>query len=291
MNQGLSHYVNASGTNWDTLIPQYLMAYRTTPHGSTGYSPYYLLHGREMVLPTTQDIKAQISPKVTGTDYEGKLENLKASLNLAYRIVRRDIRKANAKNRQYYDRKAKERSFRVNDLVYLFNPARKRGQSSKFQFPWTVPYRILAKLSDLHYRIANTQGREFTVHVNWLKRAYNQYTWEKTREKGSVRKTRGRRQPNPEEKQEIRAPGPITVPRVGNGPPTPQTPNRYSPRRLDTPSALQTDPGSERTDPEYVPPDTHRSRRELSTSRFQPPLTRLDSRLQPLYEEQWEIGN
>jgi hypothetical protein len=27
MNQGLSHYANASGTNWDTLIPFYLMAY------------------------------------------------------------------------------------------------------------------------------------------------------------------------------------------------------------------------------------------------------------------------
>ena len=45
MNQGLSHYLNASGTKWDTLIPLYLMAYRATPHGSTGFSPYYLLHG------------------------------------------------------------------------------------------------------------------------------------------------------------------------------------------------------------------------------------------------------
>jgi hypothetical protein len=46
MHQGLSDYVNASGTNWDTLIPFYLMAYRATSHGSTGFSPYYLLHGR-----------------------------------------------------------------------------------------------------------------------------------------------------------------------------------------------------------------------------------------------------
>ena len=48
LNQGLSHYVNASGTNWGTLILLYLMAYRATPHGSTGYSPYVLLHGREI---------------------------------------------------------------------------------------------------------------------------------------------------------------------------------------------------------------------------------------------------
>jgi hypothetical protein len=111
---------------------------------------------------------------VIGTDYEGKLENLKSSLDLAYKTVRRNIRKANAINPQFYDRKAKKRSFKVNDIVYLFNAARKRGQCSKFQFPWTGPFRILSKLSDLHCRIMNRQGREFTVHVNRLKRAYNQ---------------------------------------------------------------------------------------------------------------------
>jgi len=136
LNQGLSHYVNASGTNWDTLIPLYFMAYRHTPHGSTGYSPYFLLHGREMVLPTTQDIRAKLSPKVKGTDYEGKLENLKSSLNLAYKMVRRNIRKSNETNRQYYERKAKKRSFKVNDWVYLFNPTRKRGECSTLKFLW-----------------------------------------------------------------------------------------------------------------------------------------------------------
>jgi hypothetical protein len=76
MNQALSHYVNASGTNWDTQVPLLLMVYRATPHGSTVIS-HSLLHDREMVLPTTQHIQAQLSPKVIGTYYEGKLENLK----------------------------------------------------------------------------------------------------------------------------------------------------------------------------------------------------------------------
>ena len=46
MNQGLSHYVNSAGTNWDDLVPYYLLAYRGTPHGTGGYSPYNFLHGR-----------------------------------------------------------------------------------------------------------------------------------------------------------------------------------------------------------------------------------------------------
>jgi transposase InsO family protein len=54
MHRGLSHYINAAGMNWDTLVPLYLMAYRSLPHSSTGFTPYYLLHGREMVTPTTK---------------------------------------------------------------------------------------------------------------------------------------------------------------------------------------------------------------------------------------------
>jgi hypothetical protein len=42
------------------------MAYRATPHGSSGFSPLYLLHGREMILPTTQSITAKLSPEVNG---------------------------------------------------------------------------------------------------------------------------------------------------------------------------------------------------------------------------------
>jgi len=43
-------------------------------------------------------------------------------------------------------------------------------------------------------------------------------------------------------------------------------------------------PGSQRADPNYVPPDTPRSRRELGTTRPDPPVTRLRSRLQAVLE-------
>ena len=78
----------------------------------------------------------------------------------------------------------------------------------------------------------------------------------------------------------------IPVPQDGNRQPTPRTPNR-SPPHVDTPA---TEPhssnvhGSQRTDPNYVPPNTPRSRRELGTTRSYLPLTRLQSRLQALEE-------
>ena len=52
LHAGLSHYVNATNKNWVVLVPFYMMAYRATLNTFTGYSPFYLLHGRELRLPS-----------------------------------------------------------------------------------------------------------------------------------------------------------------------------------------------------------------------------------------------
>ena len=37
------------------------MAYRATPNSTTEYSPFYLLHGREMTLPSSDNLKAKVT--------------------------------------------------------------------------------------------------------------------------------------------------------------------------------------------------------------------------------------
>jgi hypothetical protein len=41
LNIALSHYLNSSLTDWNLKVPYYLMAYRSTPHSTTGYSPFF----------------------------------------------------------------------------------------------------------------------------------------------------------------------------------------------------------------------------------------------------------
>ena len=60
LHTALSHYVNAAHNNWDFLVPFFLMAKRATPSTATGYGPIFLLHGREMTLPSNEDLKAKI---------------------------------------------------------------------------------------------------------------------------------------------------------------------------------------------------------------------------------------
>ena len=42
---------NARHDDWDEILPFAMSAYRSTPHESTKYSPYFMVYGREVTLP------------------------------------------------------------------------------------------------------------------------------------------------------------------------------------------------------------------------------------------------
>jgi hypothetical protein len=107
------------------------MAYSATPYSTTGYSPFHLLYGQEMVLPKEGHLKTKISPDMLDVDHVQRLENLKFSLKKANKEVGLN-RKANQKNKAYY-KKTKEGKFEGNDKVYLFCPARKPGRCHKLR--------------------------------------------------------------------------------------------------------------------------------------------------------------
>ena len=47
----MSYFVNKEAQNWHKCSPYAVLAYRTTPHMVTGYSPHYLMYGQELRLP------------------------------------------------------------------------------------------------------------------------------------------------------------------------------------------------------------------------------------------------
>jgi transposase InsO family protein len=279
LHTGLSHYINATNTNWDVLVPFYLMAYRATPNTVTGYSPFYLMHGREMLLPSSDNLKAKISK--LPLDHTQRLQNLKDSLKLAYKTVRQANRKSRRKNKKLYDRKAKLRSFQKGDFVYLFNPAVKPGLSRKFHKPWSGPYRITAKISDLNYEIESQNFKKQVVHVNRLKQAYNLDAWEPKAKQKKRRKTREKPPPQTEEEEEEIKIGPFpllqTIPQAREI--EPRTSPDSSPHTPETTPHMLDTPASENRDPTYVPFQTPRSRRELQPTRTEPPITRSRARI------------
>jgi hypothetical protein len=61
--------------------------------------------------------------------------------------------------------------------VYLYHLAIKPGLSKKFKKTWTGPYKVIAKLSELNYKIMNQGNKTQIIHVNRLKANYNPQIW------------------------------------------------------------------------------------------------------------------
>jgi hypothetical protein len=178
MHRRLSHYINVVGTNWDTLVPLCLMEYRRMPLPSTDFTSYYLLHGREMFVPTTQSLKPNLNPDEERTDQAARLENVKSRLSRAYKLVRENTRKWHAYNKRYHDRLANAQSFTAGELVYLFCPAVKGGRSSNFHKAWCGPCQVTAKTSELNCGLVDNKSKKIVVHINRLKPSYNPRRWQ-----------------------------------------------------------------------------------------------------------------
>jgi transposase InsO family protein len=57
--------LNKSGRKWLQELPAVLWSLRTTPSRATGFTPFFLVHGAEAVLPTDVEYG---SPRVRGYD-------------------------------------------------------------------------------------------------------------------------------------------------------------------------------------------------------------------------------
>jgi hypothetical protein len=159
------------------------------------------------------------------------------------------------------------------------------GLSRKFRKPWSGPFKISTKISDLNYEIVDQNGKKQTVHVNRLKLSHNTEIWKPKTEHKFAKKRPKKPVTRPveeeeEEEEEIRA-RPLPVKKANR--PEDSTDHEILPNsNLSTPEPLPqiTDtPASERSDPSYQPSETPRSRREMQNTRFESPMTRAHTKV------------
>ena len=113
----LCKLVEKRGKNWDMLLGPVLFAYCTTPHDSTGESPFFLMYGRDARLPTALDFHMPLSgcPTVE-TDYARELYK---ELKIAREIANKNIKKAQSSQKTQYDKIAKNCNVEAGDLVMM----------------------------------------------------------------------------------------------------------------------------------------------------------------------------
>lgn len=167
MEQFLSKVVERHQTDWDKHLPLFLMAYRAAIHETTGQTPAKVVLGRELRLPCDLVFgSAGTSNEEGATSY---VENLRESLLITHQLVRQRMNIASDRMKARYDVRANPRQFNEGDLVWLYNPQRKKGLSPKLSPSWEGPYRIVKRINDVVYRIQRSpRSKMKVVHLNRL---------------------------------------------------------------------------------------------------------------------------
>jgi len=133
---------------------------------STGYTPFYLLHGRQAILPV--DIQYGTSHSHQATSQTEYVTELNQRLLSAFELVHETAGMQHERQKEYYDTKAISDPRAVGDLVWVLNPKVPKNSSKKLFHP---SFRVIKKLSECTYRVQKLEGRKQrqVVHFNRLK--------------------------------------------------------------------------------------------------------------------------
>ena len=135
----LKSYCQVQQNNWDFYLQQVMMAYRSSPHSSSKISPNRMMLGREITLPMQAVVGRPRSDDFV-KDFNDYVIDLEDNLQKCHDIARENIKAASRYQRKYYDCSSKKRSFKPGQLVWLHDPSRKVGISSKLVNKWKGPF-------------------------------------------------------------------------------------------------------------------------------------------------------
>ena len=82
-------------------------------------------------------------------DYRNRIVE---KVELAQNLARENLQRAQQKMKDYYDQKTKEPVFEVGQRVWVYTPRTRKGLSKKLMHNWLGPYRIVEKLSPVHFK-------------------------------------------------------------------------------------------------------------------------------------------
>ena len=163
----LATMVDSYPSSWEQNIRRVCLAYNSSVHASTGFSPFFLMFGRQVKLPVDLMYGTTQGKETAVMEY---VKNLKDGLLEAYALVRDRCETEHKRQKSIYDRKVHGEPYSEGDLVWLYTPAVPSGQSRKLHRPWKGPYKVVERLGDATYKLQGTRGRRpQIVHFDRLK--------------------------------------------------------------------------------------------------------------------------
>ncbi|WVY97056.1 hypothetical protein V8G54_029207 [Vigna mungo] len=145
---------------WVEELPEVLWAYRCTPHGSTGETPFNLTYGTDAMLPVEVG-----EPSLRRHIQDIRLNDEQLRMNLDTLPERREIAliKNEAQKRlitRRYNTKVRPRHFNEGDLVWRKRGDARRNKShGKLADNWEGPFRVIKDLKNGAYQLEKPDGK------------------------------------------------------------------------------------------------------------------------------------
>lgn len=172
MHSMIAKWVSQNQRNWDQTLPAVAFAYRTSVQESTGFTPFFLMHGREARIPA--DLVYGLPPSDSPTHYSEFALEQQTLFHEAFEVTRQNLGSAARRRKRQYDLRTRPQAFKPGDLVWCLVPRRRTGRYNKWQSPYQGPFEILRQLGPVNFEIKrNARSKPWIVHVDKLKLCYN----------------------------------------------------------------------------------------------------------------------
>ena len=151
VNSMLAKIVKEDQRNWDLYIPSTCLAYNTSVHSSTGFTHSLLRFGRELRLPS--DLLQPDSRLPSHELHSDYATELKSRLMQAFQTASETLEVSHRTQEAYYDRWARANAYQGGDQVLWLDKKSRKGRCMKLNRPWTGPWKVIKRLSEVVYRI------------------------------------------------------------------------------------------------------------------------------------------
>lgn len=164
INACIRTYARTNQTIWDSRVSEIECILNNTPHGATGFSPYRIIYGHEIV---SRGDEHRLDRDVEELSDEERIRKKLQIDQSIHALVHKNLRKQFDKNSQYYNlrhqsfapvynvgQKVFKRNFRQSSAPNRYNA--KLG-------PCYLPCTILARVGSNSYELADEDGKTIGV--------------------------------------------------------------------------------------------------------------------------------
>ena len=170
LNSMLGKVIQQSQRDWDEKVPTVMAAYRAARHESTGYSPNFVVFGRENRAPIDIVLGKVTEESQHYDSIDDYVNQLQETMRDSYALARDHLNESAGRRKDDYDIKVKSAEFTEGQKVWYFYPRRYVKRSPKWTKNYDGPFTVVRKIPPCDYVIQKSKRTTpQVVHCDKLK--------------------------------------------------------------------------------------------------------------------------